>query len=118
MKVLNLDALAAKSSKTVELGGRTYAVKEMTVEDFITANNEAKDLESKVGDPAEWVGSTVRFITRSIPEMTEKTVRKLSVEQMAVLVKFINGELAAEAENAASETSPVGKPPETEMTAQ
>lgn len=108
MQILNLDALA-KQEKVVTLGGVDYPVKEMSVDDFITANKEAKVLEENKDDTVQWVESTVRFITRAIPSMSSEMIRAMSLERMGIIVKFINGELVQELENAQGEGANAGK---------
>jgi hypothetical protein len=106
MQILNLDDLARRS-KEVRLGGRTYAVKDMTVETFIEANREADELEKaeKRGDAVETLEATVRFVKRSIPDMESQTIRDLSLEALGTLVKFLNGELEAQAAGAVTEAA-------------
>lgn len=110
MDVLNLDSLAPAKTQTLVLDGVTHTLKSMSVEDFIVATREAKQLEAVKDDPVAWVESTVRFITRSFPTLDEARVRKLDMAEMWLITKFINGELEAEAAKAAPEGDGAGKP--------
>lgn len=107
MDLLNLDEVAVKR-RTVTLGGTAYAVKDMTVEDFIEATKEAKAIEANKDDAVASLESTVRMIKRTIPEMTEATIRGMSFDRLTLIVRFINGELEAEASKA--EVAPAGEP--------
>ena len=99
MKILNLDALAAPK-RTLTLGGVTYDVEEMTVENFIETTRIAEELETK-GDKltfADQIGATIGMIKRSVPDITEQQLRKLNLEQLTMVSKFLRGELDSETE--------------------
>lgn len=97
VEVLNLDDFA-KIKKVVKLHGKDYSVEEMSVEDFIEVSREAKRLEA-LGERLDEVGQVeamIKLIRQAIPSLPEETARKLKVPQLAVLIRFINGELQAE----------------------
>lgn len=106
MDILNLDNLA-KKTKTLMLGGKEYAIKDMSVQDFIEANIDAKKLQG--ADMVQNLEATVRHIKRSIPDMPEEVIRGLSLEHMATVVKFLNGELEKEAAAGAARVEGEGK---------
>jgi hypothetical protein len=106
MKVLNLDSMV-KVTKSVTLKGVEHEVKEMSVDDFVFANAEAKKLESiKAGD--QTVGdqtvamceSMVALLDRVIPTIGAQQLRGLSFNQLDALTAFVNGILEEETQNA------------------
>lgn len=97
MKALNLDALV-KVERTITLGGETYDVEEMTVENFIETTKAAERLSKEGITLAEQIEETVKMIQRSIPACPEAKLRKLGLEQLAVISKFLRGELETETE--------------------
>lgn len=97
---LNLDEMAP-ARRSVTFGGKTYPVKDMTVEHFIEMNKLANDLEGKTETPADAVNATIRSVTLSLEGCEEADVRKLNIEQLAVLARFIRNEM-----------SPTGEPVE------
>lgn len=97
MKVLNLDALTKSPTRTLIIDGKEYAVNEMTVGDFIEAQKDTKLIEANKNDSQIWMEATVRFIQRAFPTMPVERIQKFTIEEMSIIVKFINGELEAEA---------------------
>lgn len=94
---LNLDELAPVR-RQVMLNGVKYAVKDMTVEHFVEINQLAEELEEKKDmTPVESVDATVRTVALSLEGCTDEAVRKLSLEQLAVLSRFIRGEFTPDA---------------------
>lgn len=89
---LNLDEMAP-ARRSVTFGGKTYPVKDMTVEHFIEMNKLANDLEGKTETPADAVNATIRSVTLSLEGCEEADVRKLNIEQLAVLARFIRNEM-------------------------
>lgn len=91
MKTLNLDALA-KTNRTITLGGKEYVVEEMTVENFIETTKAAE----KLGDNAtfiEQMEAAIEMILRSVPTIERDVLKKLSLEQLTTIVKFVRGDL-------------------------
>jgi hypothetical protein len=106
--LLNLDEMAP-IRRSVTFGGNSYRVKEMTVEHFIEMNKLAEELEKKnIDTPVEGVNATIRSVTLSLEDCPESEVRKLSIEQLATLSKFIRNELSPSPAAAGGEES--GKP--------
>lgn len=94
MKTLNLDVLA-KANRTITLGGKTYEVVEMTVENFIETTKAAE----RLGDDSTFVDqveATIEMILRSVPSIERDTLKKLSLEQLTTIVKFIRGDMDGE----------------------
>lgn len=95
MKTLNIDALA-KSNRTLTLGGKTYEVQEMTVENFIETTKAAE----KLGPDAsfvEQVEATIDMIQRHVPLIERSVLKKLSLEQLTTITQFVRGELDGDA---------------------
>jgi hypothetical protein len=100
MKILNLDDLGA-TTRSVTLNGKDHAVKEMSVQDFILASQEAKRLEKlDENDFAANLDASVKHLMRVLPTITEAELRALSMRQIGVLVSFVNGALEEEAQKA------------------
>ena len=93
MQTLNLDELAA-AKRSVTLHGIEHNVQEMSVEDFIAANIDAKALEgSGPQSVKENIEGTIVHLRRAIPTFEPEVLRKLSVPQLTALVQFVNGTL-------------------------
>lgn len=98
MKTLNLDSIAAVT-RTLTLGGQTYDVKEMTVENFIETTKEAQKLEEKGSVTfADQIEATIGMIVRSVPGCPVEKLRGLSIEQLITVSKFLRGELDGDKE--------------------
>lgn len=90
-KVLNLDVLAPKEVRELHMAGKVYTVKEMSVEDFIEASRMAEAMEG-VTSFAEQMEASIKLIKRSIPEIDEEFLKRLNMEQLAAVSKFVRGE--------------------------
>lgn len=91
IKILNLDTLPTKAPKRqVTLGGVSYDVQEMSVEDFIETNLAAERLEGNT-DPKAQMAEMVASVRRAVPTVPESELNKLPLEKMGVLVGFIRG---------------------------
>lgn len=97
MKTLNLDAFA-KITRTLTLGGEVYPVEEMTVENFIETTRQADELAAKKEDATfgDQINATISMITRSIPSCPAEKLRRLTIEQLVVISKYLRGELDGE----------------------
>lgn len=100
MKTLNLDALSAVQ-RTLTLGGAVYPVEEMNVENFIAATKATEELNRDGKEPTmiEQLEASVAMIHRAIPSIEMGKLRKLSMEQLVAVSKFIRGEYDEEAMN-------------------
>lgn len=94
-KVLNLDALDASTVRELVLGGKTYAVREMSVADFVETTEAAKRL-AEVDDLSVHMRETVRLVKRAIPGVSEKDLMALSLPNLRAVVAFVRGEDPAE----------------------
>lgn len=90
-KILNLDKLAPKETRELQLGGVTYLVREMSVEDFIETSRMAETLANETSFEKQMEASFV-LIKRSIPDIDMSLLRGLNLEQLAALSKFARGE--------------------------
>ena len=87
---LNLDQLSPKETREVQIGQRTYKIRETSVEDFIEATKAAEELQDETSY-AKQLSTTIRLIRRAIPEIEETTLLALSLEQLKTLTGFIRG---------------------------
>jgi hypothetical protein len=105
-KILNLDALSAGNAREVVIGGVSYAVPEMTVENFVETSRMADKLaanpEATVADQIE---AAVDMVARCIPSAESMVLRKLSLSQLNAITAFIRGEDVEKAEAAAQATA-------------
>lgn len=90
-KLLNLDQLNAKEVREVQIGGATYQIKEMSVEDFIETTRVAEEME-KEESYAKQLHATVKLVKRAIPSIDETVLLGLSLDQLRALTAFIRGE--------------------------
>lgn len=110
MKSLNLDALIEKQEKrSITLGGKSYEVLDMTVENYIQTTLDANKLDAPDSTIVDQIEATIRMIKRSVPEIEEKILRSLSLEQLRVLVAFVRGENVEEEPGATEGESDAGK---------
>lgn len=98
MKTLNIDALA-KTTRTLTLGGETYPVVEMTVENFIETSKTAAELKKKENVTfIDQLEMTMGIVRRSVPTLPVSKLQGLSIEQLVTISKFLRGDLDKEAE--------------------
>jgi CCR4-NOT transcriptional regulation complex NOT5 subunit len=89
-KLLNLNQLSPKEVREVQIGDKTYSLKEMSVEDFIETTKVAEAMESETSY-AKQLTATITLVKRSIPEIDETILLNLSLEQLQALTAFIRG---------------------------
>lgn len=104
MKLLNIDELS-KVTRTLTIGGVEHPVIDMSVENFIETQKEAEKLE-KSDSTVTHIEASVRMIVRAVPTLTEDQLKKLSLTQLGMILKFINGELDEEAKQQGEEKTP------------
>ena len=93
MKTLNLDALATVT-RTLTIGGKTYDVHEMTVENFIETTKDAERLEKQEDlSIPEQMEATIKMIQRSVPDCPIEVLRKMTLEQLSLVSRFLRGEM-------------------------
>lgn len=114
MKILNIDAFA-KVTRQISFNGKTHAIEEPSVQQFIDNLKAAEKLE-KDGDQ-ENIGKNfaqaIVAICQAIPTLPEAEVRALKLPAMTAVLQFIRGELdpdAGAAEDSAEEGLEEKKP--------
>ena len=90
-KLLNLNHLSPKEMRQVQIGEKSYTIKEMSVEDFIETTRVAESLEAETSY-AKQLQATIGLIKRAIPTIEESLLLGLSLEQLKALTGFIRGE--------------------------
>lgn len=112
MKFLNLDEVASVT-RTFKYKDVTYDIPEMSVENFIATTRDMEVNDGKGLSESEQWEFTLRLLGRSIPALPEEVARTMSMEQLGVLMRFINGQLdegkAAAAVAAEEEAKAEGK---------
>jgi hypothetical protein len=115
-KMLNLDEVAASTERVLTIKGVTYAMKPMSVADFIeyTSATQAEQLKAtktkakaKTSDkpkPAleksikDIMETFIEMVTKSFPTLPDEIVRGLTLDQLNAIVSFARGEQDPEAE--------------------
>lgn len=90
-KILNLDKLSSHDHRELSIGGQTYSVKPMSVEDFIETTLTAERLADE-RSVAKQIQATIKLIKRSVPTIDESTLLQLSLEQLRAITAFVRGE--------------------------
>jgi hypothetical protein len=90
-KLLNLNQLSPKETREVQIGDRVYAIKEMSVEDFIETTKVAEAMETETSY-AKQLHATIGLVKRSVPDIEESLLLRLSLEQLRALTAFVRGE--------------------------
>lgn len=104
-KVLNLDELETSLDKVVVIKGTQYAMKALSVEDFI---NQMKEIDAATGQDMtaiEMYELSLRVILRAFPGLAEDVLRSLNTFQIDSLYAFLKekaDDLAEEGADAAS----------------
>jgi len=89
-KLLNLNQLSNTAVREVQIGDKTYKIKEMSVEDFIETTRVAEEME-KEQSYAKQLKATVDLLKRSIPDIDDTTLVSLSLDQLRALTAFVRG---------------------------
>jgi hypothetical protein len=90
MKILNLDKLNTNEQRKLVIGNVSYPVEEMTVENFIATTKAAEDI--KDDSLAVQIEATVDMICRSVPTIDSAILKKLSLDQLNMIVAFVRGD--------------------------
>lgn len=109
-KILNLDKLDTKNKpRELVIGGKSHPIVEMTVANFIETTRAATKLEgAEIGEQIE---ATMDLICRSIPTLDRAELAGRSMETLATISAFVQGENpeAVEDTDAAQEGDEAGK---------
>lgn len=108
MKILNIDALTAKSKRGITVDGQEHAIAEMDVEMFVESVKEADLISKSEPGSIAQLESTVRLVQRAVPTLPIERIRKLPMEVLGALVQFINGELDEEIRQGDAEGTDAG----------
>ena len=90
---INLDELGGDVAVTVQLGGIKHEMRDMTVEDFVWVQKEAKKAEKRSAseDPDEAeVDKAIDVIIRQFPTMTKEMLKAAKFRQLMGLINFLN----------------------------
>lgn len=91
VKILDLDNLPTSlPQRQITLGGKSYAVLDMTVEMFIEAQQAAERLDGETS-LVKQLDETIAAIKRAVPDVPEAELRKLTFEKLTVVGAFIRG---------------------------
>jgi hypothetical protein len=102
----DLDAVVP-DEVVIKLGGKQYALKPVSVDDFIKNSKMLQAIDGAANDLESTLAHTVDLLTRAFPTMSEKVIRGMSMLQMNKLVELahgMNGQKASETSAAAAAT--------------
>ena len=94
MQILNIDALTTVK-RQVTIDAVQHDVCEISVQQFIDnlAANEKLEADNAAGVPlGKSLELSIAAINESIPTLPEERIRKLPLEAMSTLMKFIRGD--------------------------
>lgn len=98
MKTLNLDALSTVK-RTITIGGQSYDVVEMTVENFIETSKAADRMSNRETSMQEQVEAAIAMIQRSIPGCPTQVLHTMTLDQLGLIGRFIRGEMDEKVKN-------------------
>jgi hypothetical protein len=87
-KILNFDKIAPTRVLQLEIEGRTHEVREMSVGDFVTLQQDIKRLEES-DDVAEQLETTVNMIVRMVPGLDRDVVRGWPLPKLNAVAHFV-----------------------------
>lgn len=109
-KILNLDKLSATSTRELVIGGKTYTVPDMTVENFIETTRAAADLaKNEEATMADQIEATIDMIVRGIPSITRDALKGYSLTQLGQIANFVRGEAVEGTEEVAAAAADANK---------
>jgi hypothetical protein len=101
-KILNLDALSQGDAREVVIGGVSYEVPDMTVDNFVETTRIAQKLAAdESATVADQIDAAVEMVARCIPTIDVAVLRKLSLQKLNAITAFIRGEDVEKVEAAA-----------------
>jgi len=112
-KFLDLDALTDNVGVSINLNGSKHQMAEMSVSDFVWAQNMTQKQKEIDGEPseeqmAEVLDSMIDMLTRQFPTCPREDIAGLSFTKLTKLVKFAGDTGAAGAETAVAEAEEAG----------
>jgi len=93
---LNLDEIEAPVVKSVQIAGKKYAMKPVSVSDYVRSIKLMDGVDENK-DPEKVIDIMVETIMIAFPEIEEQTVRDLSMDKLRALTEFLNSEAEEEA---------------------
>lgn len=110
MKILNIDAFS-DPKREITLGGKTFPVQEISVQEFIDNLKASESLEKEGGTLTlvESFEQGVKAIKQAVPTMPEQTIRGLKLAAMTAVLRFVRGELDPDIEEPAAESGAAEK---------
>jgi hypothetical protein len=106
-KLLNLDTLADEELIVV-LGGKEHKLKEMSVADFIWAQQNLKSVSQK-SDEVEIMESMIGMFLRQFPTMERKDLESLPLQKLNQMAEFVQSFGMKGAEKAVEEAEKSSK---------
>lgn len=98
-KVLNLDELA-QEERVLTLKGTSYAMKEMSVQEFISATRDAEKEQAKATaegatelELSEVMEKLVDMISDSFPTCPKDELNSLKMHQINAILEFMKGDV-------------------------
>ncbi|MFA9261790.1 MAG: hypothetical protein ACEQSB_00320 [Undibacterium sp.] len=99
-KLLDLDKVAPAVVMSLKLNGKTHKLKEIDVETFIENMKEIEQL-SVGGSAVDEINMSIKIILRSFPTLTDKELRKLTLNQLTAISNYARSGGEDEAEKPA-----------------
>lgn len=90
-KLLNVDSLSKTEDRELTIGGKTYKVLPLTVENFIETVKAAERIKEDSSLSTQ-LAETLSMITRTVPGIKGDTLQKLSLDQLKAVAAFVRGE--------------------------
>lgn len=110
MNILNIDGFA-KTKREVVFAGVTYAVEELSVQQFIDNMKAAEEIEASgvKSSVSESFEKAIASISESIPTLPVDVIRSMKLPVMTAILQFLRGDLEA-TEGSGSEGAEEKKP--------
>lgn len=90
-KLLNIDTLTGEQ-RTIVLGGKEYAVEEMSVDNFLETTKAAESLQDSRAGLSAQVESAIDLILRCVPGVPRDTLKKVALRNLQTIVAFVRGD--------------------------
>ena len=90
-KILNLDALSEKITRELVLNGKTYKIRETTVEDFIETTRAAEAIDIEKMTIGQQTEMTIDLIAKQIPDIARDDLMHLNLDQLQAVAAFVRG---------------------------
>jgi len=89
-KILNLDALTPAETRELVLGGITYTIPEMTVENFILTTQAAQAIPKDATLDVQ-IEATVDMLVRSVPNLPREALTGVPLTTLSQIAAFVRG---------------------------